>query len=850
MNDFQKLALAVLALATGATCAFAQGGGPFDLSAYGAFLDRNRDLSAEGFAGLYPAGHFLDRAAASPQSVSYFDRVDSLFKLTPCEKTLLSTHGFVVTERLTENSFGSAFLDIYHADLPVYVSPDAILHAYHMSYDAILQDAERTILIPTLDSLLTILHTEAPDLETRYAASSGMKNVLKDVDLYVTIALRLLGRSVQPYYTANGAMVMQIETLVAGEQPAGITLFGETQRTVDFSQFTPRGHYVDELVFQRYFRAMMWMGRIEFYASAPTGATPRPADADVQRQTIAAVVLTEMLGMPATQPLLARIEDVLRAFVGDQDNITTALLREYVGSSGISSAAALVDSSVWRSFQQGLLKQSYAVQRINSQILWSDPMSPDAIQPAAAFLPLGQRFIVDSYVTSNVVYDRIMYQGQKVRRMLPSSLDILFALGNDAAGRLLIPEFARYPYASNLASLRYLIDGYDQEYWDGTLYNGWLNAIRTLSPPKDRTGLPEFMQTAAWWQKGMNAQLASWAELRHDNLLYAKQSYTGGVICSYPESYVEPVPAFYGSLATMARNGERLFSSGVLARVGRAADYFKVMAATMDTLGGIAGKELAGVARTEVEKSFLHRMIYQVQHGCAPQAEGWYARLYYSGEEALTDRDIVVADVHTAPTDADGAVVGWVMHAGTGPVNLGVFVAPCSNGTPTAYAGPVASYYEHVTLNFKRLTDDEWKYQYVTGVATRPSWVNLYLADAGGSSRGPGATLLTGVEPLARQSNEPSQYALAQNYPNPFNPSTLIGFSVPAGRESASVQLTVYDVRGARVRQLVDMPLPAGGYTVRWDGTSDAGAQMASGVFFYELRAGAFAVTRSMMLLR
>ena len=219
-------------------------------------------------------------------------------------------------------------------------------------------------------------------------------------------------------------------------------------------------------------------------------------------------------------------------------------------------------------------------------------------------------------------------------------------------------------------------------------------------------------------------QLASWAQLRHDNLLYAKQSYTGGAICSYPESYVEPVPAFYGSLATMARNGERVFSSGALARLSLVAAYFRTMATTMDTLKGIAEKELAGVARTEAEKSFLHRMIYEVESGCVPKKEGWYARLYYSGEEALTDRDIVVADVHTAPTDAGGAIVGWVMHAGTGPVNLGVFMAPCSDGTPMAFAGPVASYYEHVTLNFKRLTDDEWKYQYVTGIATRPSWVN------------------------------------------------------------------------------------------------------------------------------
>ena len=49
------------------------------------------------------------------------------------------------------------------------------------------------------------------------------------------------------------------------------------------------------------------------------------------------------------------------------------------------------------------------------------------------------------------------------------------------------------------------------------------------------------MQTAAFWQKMMNTQFSSWTELRHDNLLYAKQSYSGGTICSYPYGYVEPI---------------------------------------------------------------------------------------------------------------------------------------------------------------------------------------------------------------------------------------------------------------------------------------------------------------------
>lgn len=80
--------------------------------------------------------------------------------------------------------------------------------------------------------------------------------------------------------------------------------------------------------------------------------------------------------------------------------------------------------------------------------------------------------------------------------------------------------------------------------------------IRELNPPNDRSVLPEFMQTAAYWQEKMNSQLASWTELRHDNLLHAKQSYTGGKVCSFPFSYVEPFPEFYNTIKSFASNAK------------------------------------------------------------------------------------------------------------------------------------------------------------------------------------------------------------------------------------------------------------------------------------------------------
>jgi flagellar hook assembly protein FlgD len=93
----------------------------------------------------------------------------------------------------------------------------------------------------------------------------------------------------------------------------------------------------------------------------------------------------------------------------------------------------------------------------------------------------------------------------------------------------------------------------------------------------------------------------------------------------------------------------------------------------------------------------------------------------------------------------------------------------------------------------------------------------------------------------------PYATALSQNYPNPFNPQTTIAFSIA---HRSYVHLAVYDVRGALVRTLADEPREAGAHAVKWDGRNENGNAVASGVYFYQLRAGDFSKTRKMVLLK
>jgi len=149
--------------------------------------------------------------------------------------------------------------------------------------------------------------------------------------------------------------------------------------------------------------------------------------------------------------------------------------------------------------------------------------------------------------------------------------------------------------------------------------------------------------------------------------------------------------------------------------------------------------------------------------------------------------------------------------------------------------GPVLSYYEHVSTNFKRLTDEEWRSAYAVAPSFCPSFVKLYLADSAGTLHNDVQSLLTGIGPDQRNKSIPLTITLAQNYPNPFNSSTIIMFSVPQSTTDLPVQLTVYDVQGRLIKRLVDDQLPAGNYATRWNGTEERGAVVASGVYFYHL---------------
>jgi uncharacterized protein DUF3160/flagellar hook capping protein FlgD len=830
----------VLAIGLAACIGLSSSAQQFDMQAYKDFLASHQSMSGDEVLVEYPSVLFQKNAATQPGQVAWLDSVIIKYGLTPEEQDLLLTNGFMVTERNRAPHMIKVFSDVWHYDLPVFISSDAILHAMHMSYDEILKATEKRVLNTLFIEAMQNVADYMPQLHSSYASNEKMLPMLKDVDVFTSVCLALLGQDAEPHYPANTATIQDLLALVDAKQAVNVKLFSTTPRKYDFSQFTVRGHYEGDPVLEKYFKAFMWMGRTEFMLSKPVQqGVMEQTDADIQRMTIDSYLLREAVSKSGAEEQFEKIETFLSFLIGSSDNITMAHLDELRMDAAISSPVDLLDMTNLERFQSILESKPFASQQINSQILMSDPMDPEQLEPPSAFLLMGQRFILDSYIFGSVVYDKIMHDGEKVRRMLPSSMDVLFALGNNASAQFLQDEFQEYHYAPYLTALRYLIDDYGEEYWNNSMYSMWLNSIRTLNPPDDLEELPEFMNTAAWWQQKMNTQLASWSQLRHDNILYAKQSYSGGVSCSYPEGYVEPFPELYRRLALFGDAGDKLYSSfGAEFGLDDMAAYFVSFSEIMRRLQGIAERELEGMQLTQTDIDFMQTMLKTVQ-GCGDPGiiDGWYPELFFAANS--THDNLTTADVHTAPTDEVGNPVGWVLHVGTGWINIGVVIAPSVNGGQTAYTGPMMSYHEHVTVGFKRMTDSEWKEQMRANAFGRPEWTHAYLADSKGGIKPAGPMLrtaaATGVDrPLPVSSEE---FQLHPAYPNPASASQeiLLGFSVNSSKNQ-SLTLSIYDVNGKRVKTIVEQDVPSGSYCARWNADDASGNPVPAGVYLAKLQ--------------
>jgi hypothetical protein len=743
-----------------------------DVFGYSAAFDEELkkigQISPREFARLFPAkAEYLATLSFDPTRAKFFDEFNKDpsqfksrwgydFRLNPKELAAFKRNGFVVSERMGAASFAEQFYRIYSRDLPVFITSDALLHAWHRSYDAMLEELEETYLSQALGEILAGMAGQLPAAQKAFGKGI-LRDSLADADYFLAVARSLLaGQPVKSHLDNDNRVA---ETLKACDklQLQEFVLFGR-DRKVDFSQFKVRGHYENSELLKRYFKAMMWCGRVDLRVA---GGKDENRTSSSPRELGAAVVLHHLLKKSGKLDQWQQFDRMIQTFVGRTDSMTFAQLGAVLAKGGINSPADVKDIGTLKTLQDDILAGKIGLQHIRSHYVESTPFGPDKAELPRSFTVMGQKFVVDSWVTAKVVADEIFWDGKKVQRRVPSALDVAFAaLGNDQVVPHLVermndpkgrPFRDGLSYQHNLAAVRRVIDAQNKGVWDENLYMNWLGTLRELSQPTMDKKYPEAMRTRGWAMKTLNTQLASWSQLRHDTILYVKQSYTAGVMCEYPAGFVEPLPHFWARLEKIAARAaeliekteypDRIVKKDVIFRgrkVGeqqislkqtqkRQAEFLRNFASQVGLLKSIATKQLAQKELTAAETKVL-RDVVQIHRGSGTtRYNGWYPKLFYKGPKDSGKWDATVADVHTdvpAPLLRDP---GCVLTQGVGNVDL-LLIAIDNGKDRMVYAGPLMSHYEFEMPGMTRKADSEWRKDINAGkLPPRPEWTKGYL---------------------------------------------------------------------------------------------------------------------------
>jgi hypothetical protein len=733
---------------------------------FGRQIQQVGQLPLNDFVSLYtPTNVYLQQISFDPTTVDYWNSFNLHFPLNTNELAVFQTNGFVASGRLGTYSFADSFYKVFTADLPVFFSCDAALHAWHRSYDTMLEELEETYLAPTLQSVIEGMSGQVSSLSFQ-SSGTALDDGVWYADYFLAVARSLITGT--NYYGSLGqnADIQATLTAISNQLPAtSITLF-DTNRIVDCSQFTVRGHYETSQRLQRYFRAMMWCGLIDFRF---TGST----NDNSLRELSGAVAMHLLMKNSGQFTNWQKIDNVVQMFVGLPDSMNFAQLSDLMTAANIQSPASLPNTASLANLQSQIMSGQIGVQNIQSGYFFS-PWSRQQIKLPRSFTTLSQRFVLDAWAMNQCVFDRIIWDTNgipgfedKVMRRVPSALDIAFSvLGNDQtvpqiASRIAntngLPWRDGYPYQHNLTAVRRVIDAQDPSVWTNNIYFYWLACLRELSAPTTDPAYPDAMRTPAWAMKTLNTQLASWTELRHDTVLYVKQPYTGQVLCSYPDGFIEPRVDFWDRMRDMALRTKDLmatlpntgqfvfepndpydtpFTNSIGSIYTNRLQFLDNFATQMTTLRDISAKELSRQPLTSNEVFFIQSLIENPsQYGSVRSYSGWYPHIFYYNARALRSLispcdmwDALVTDVQTDPTDVFVGDPGCILHEGVGNINLLAIAVNWGTNDDAVYAGPVMSHYEFELGPTTRETDSQWKTDARAGnLPPQPDWTDSYL---------------------------------------------------------------------------------------------------------------------------
>lgn len=630
------------------------------------------------------------------------------------EKRFLSQNAFAVSPTAEEQLFYLYEKNSY-LEIPSFVTADSVLQVYHIFYDYSLRNLESKNLIRTVDALTDSM------LKKSVRICNGIKNpavrsaALKNVAYFGTAALGL--KKALPADMPAEAKTLAEKEYALIQAKAGFVSSAIFPFQLDYSQFEPRGHYTRNDDFKRYYIAMTWYGQAPFPLYRDKEQKVRNVEQTLQALLVAYALFAENGG---TQDVAdwEKIYEPTSFYVGNSDDLTVYdyrdLLRDVYGDR----------PDLERLNDEARLDALYGEAKKLPEPRIAAKYTDADVPVGKQLRFMGQRYLADSEMLQELV--------EPIQRPIPSGLDVMGVLGSDRARAIQLgkKENAWSGYPGRLAEVREQFSKLPESAWRSNLYYGWLWTLKGLIQPYGN-GYPSFMTNQAWTDKSLSTALGSWSELRHDTILYGKQSGAekGGGEEPKVLGYVEPAVEVYDRLLWLTEYSRRnLAARGLLsgdenAGIKASAEYFEDL---LKFLRDCSVKELKGETLTDDEYARIYDYGENMEEMTASLATDG---LRWFEIQSETDKNMaLIADFHTvAPNRFDK---GGYLEAGVGPAHE-IYVAVPIGGKLYLTRGAVFSYYEFESDS--RLTDEGWQAALKNGAApAQPSWTGSFISGGKG----------------------------------------------------------------------------------------------------------------------
>ncbi len=598
---------------------------------------------------------------------------------------LLSDNGFVVIPSDQEQLFYIYETNEYY-ELPSLITTDSVLQTYHIFFDYSLRTVELNYLLDYLEQLTDSMLKKSIALYGSIRNPDVKAAALKNIAYFAAAQMALEKKL--PEGIPNEALELakaEFRLISAAEGFEDSPIF---DFKLDYSQYRPRGHYTRNQFFEIFFKAMMWYGQAPFQLLDDAGQLVVPDT--LQALLITCCIFSNGSGKPDIE-LWENIYDPTVFYVGSADDLTIyhykdMLLKAYGGS---PDPETFTDSSKLKM----LLEEAKKLPQPKIQAEWVEELNGIDTPVGLQFRFMGQRYIPDSEILQNM--------SKPIIRPFPKGLDVMGVLGSDKAYEILTKTYdedknwAEYPKKFN--EMKDKFTTLPEDTWRSNMYYGWLWVLKGFLAPFAK-GYPSFMTGDAWQDKSLNTALASWSELRHDTILYGKQSGAemgGGEETPYVKGYVEPNIEVYDRLLWLTRySRENLQAREMLSEdMKNSMERFEGL---LQFLIDCSVKELRNeeLTREEYDRiQFYGGELESLTSSCTDEGVRWF--------EITSEADknmAVIADVHTSED--------YYLEEGVGTASEIFAVVPIG-GKLYLTRGAVFSYYEFISDT--RLTDEEWQ---------------------------------------------------------------------------------------------------------------------------------------------